>query len=111
MITVEFSPLLKQRTVAFCDDELNYHINESYCADEYDDEILAQIEILYRLGEKDMAHDYMQQYEQELERFANDPSSCTHTEDELQTMKAGLLEFWTKLTSKEIPTFTDDQDR
>ena len=68
---VEFSPSLKKRTIEFCDDELNYHINDSGCAWEYHNEITSQIEILVLLGEKDMAEgyadDYMEYLKEELE--------------------------------------------
>ena len=31
---VEFNETLISRTIEFCDDELNYHINDCYCAEE-----------------------------------------------------------------------------
>ena len=59
---IEFSNKLRKRTIAFCDDELNYHINESGCATDYHDEILAQIEILFLLGETEPAEQYAFEY-------------------------------------------------
>ena len=58
MKTVEISPKLERKIVAFCDDELNYHIFESGCADEYEDECMAQIELLKLLGYETLANSY-----------------------------------------------------
>lgn len=63
---VEFSDKLKEKTVAFCMDELNYHIKESGCADEYHNEILAQIEILFLLGETELARRFAFDYGNEI---------------------------------------------
>lgn len=49
---------LEKKIVAFCDDELNYHINECGCAEEYKDEIEAQIELLRLMGYDEMADRY-----------------------------------------------------
>lgn len=38
------------RTMAFCQDELDYHIYDSGCAWQYHDEIMAELEILCQLG-------------------------------------------------------------
>ena len=61
---IEVSDKLKERTIEFCDDELNYHIGESYCANEYHTEILAEIEILFLLGEKEKALEYAKLYQE-----------------------------------------------
>ena len=61
---IEISPELEKDIVDFCDDELNYHINESGCADEYETEIKAQIELLRLLGYDDMANEYKDEYEE-----------------------------------------------
>lgn len=63
---IRISEDLEKRIVAFCDDELNYHINDSGCADEYDEEIRAQIELLQLLGYGEMAEDYETQYNEWL---------------------------------------------
>ncbi len=63
MKTIKISSEMEKKIVAFCDDELNYHINESGCADEYEDEIEAEIYLLNQLGYVDMANDYKAQYE------------------------------------------------
>lgn len=60
--TINISASLEKSIVAFCNDELNYHINESGCANEYDSEIKAQIELLRLLGHTQMADDYAAQY-------------------------------------------------
>lgn len=65
--TIHISDELEEKIVAFCDDELNYHINESDCADEYDSEITAQIELLQLLGRNEMAERYEKQYREWLE--------------------------------------------
>lgn len=59
---IEINDKLREKTIAFCEDELSYHIEDSYCANEYHDEILAEIEILFLLGEKEMALDYAELY-------------------------------------------------
>lgn len=69
--TIRISDSLEDKIVAFCDDELNYHINESGCAHEYEDEILAQIELLRLLGYTDMAAGYAEDYEIYLEENAD----------------------------------------
>lgn len=61
--TITISDELEKLIVDFCDDELNYHINESGYAAEYDGEIKAQIELLKLLGYDTMASDYMKDYE------------------------------------------------
>ncbi len=65
MKVIKISSKMERKIVAFCDDELNYHINESGCANEYKDEIEAQIYLLNQLGYTDMADDYKKQYEAE----------------------------------------------
>jgi hypothetical protein len=47
--TITISDELEKLIVAFCDDELNYHINESGCAEEYHHEITE--EKLYEMCE------------------------------------------------------------
>lgn len=70
MKTITISPELESKIVAFCDDELNYHIGESGCAEEYEDEITAQIELLRLLGHNDLVtkyQDYFDEYMSEYE--------------------------------------------
>ncbi len=74
VVDVRFCGDFKKRTIAFCKDELNYHINESGCADEYHDEICAQIELLYRLGDECSARKYKNQYLKSLnEQIREEP--------------------------------------
>lgn len=65
---ITITPELEKNIVAFCDDELNYHINESGCAESYDTEIRAQIELLKLLGHNDIANEYSKEYRRELRR-------------------------------------------
>lgn len=53
---------LKEYTIGLCEDELNYHVNKSGCADEYHGDICVEIELLYRLGAEDSATSYKEQY-------------------------------------------------
>lgn len=63
MKNIKVSSEMERKIIAFCDDELNYHINESGCADEYEDEIEAEIFLLTQLGCTDIADHYKEQYE------------------------------------------------
>ena len=67
MKTITISTELEKEIYDFCDDELNYHINESGCAEEYEAEILAQIELLKLLGYTDLAEGYEEDYRTYLE--------------------------------------------
>lgn len=64
-MTIEFNDVLREKTIAFCNDELNYHITEC-CATDYHNEILAQIEILFLLGEAKSARKYAFEYGNEV---------------------------------------------
>lgn len=66
--TITITPELEKDIIDFCYDELNYHINESGCAEEYDTEIRAQIELLKLLGHNGMANKYSKEYRRELRR-------------------------------------------
>ena len=66
MKTIKINKKLENKIIAFCDDELNYHINESECAEQYHDEIMAQIELLMLLGCLNMANKYIKQYEDQI---------------------------------------------
>lgn len=61
--TITISESLERDIVNFCEDELNYHINESRCADAYDTEIRTQIKLLKLLGYEQMAEGYLNDYE------------------------------------------------
>ena len=73
--TISISDELESKIIRFCDDELNYHINESGCPDEYQDEILAQIELLRLLGKTDMADQYEEENKAHMEEFTEDKES------------------------------------
>lgn len=66
---IEISSELEKSIVAFCVDELDYHINESYCAEEYADEIKAQIELLQLLGYTEEANDYEGQFDEYMQEY------------------------------------------
>ena len=89
---VKFSPSLASRTISFCLDELNYHIDESGCAEEYHDEILAQIELLFQLGEKDDAKMWLDSYKERLED-AISRSDSTYEECDLVELQEDLNKF------------------
>ena len=57
---------LEEGIYRFCMDELNYHINESYCTKEYDSEIKSQIELLKLLGYEEEATKFEQQYKEKV---------------------------------------------
>lgn len=69
MKTIHISTELEQKIVAFCDDELNYHINESGHAEEYANEIEAQIELLRLLDHEDMARSYEEQFAEVMNEY------------------------------------------
>ncbi len=60
-ITIE--PELERAIVDMCDDELNYHIKESGCAEEYASEISVQIRLLEKLGYSQKAKQYQEQFQ------------------------------------------------
>lgn len=66
MKTIQIDDELEKKIVKFCDDELNYHINESRCVDEYEDECFAQIELLKLLGYVATAKEYEDQLSRKL---------------------------------------------
>ena len=66
MKTITITDELEKEIYDFCDDELNYHINESGCAEEYEAEILAQIELLKLLGYTEEAEEYAEDYRNQL---------------------------------------------
>ncbi len=59
---IEFNNELIEKTIAFCNDELEYHLKDSGCANEYHNENLAEIEILSLIGEKENALEYANWY-------------------------------------------------
>ena len=65
-MVIDIDKTLKERMIEFCDDELNYHINESGCAESYHGETLAEIELLFLLGKPDWAMEYANDYGNEI---------------------------------------------
>jgi hypothetical protein len=72
MKTITISPELESKIVAFCNDELDYHIGESGCAEEYEDEITAQIELLRLLGYDDLANGYQDYFDEYMSEYENE---------------------------------------
>lgn len=70
--TIRISEELERKILRFCDDELNYHINESGCAEEYHNEIMAQIELFQLLGYPNLAEAYENDYHKYLEEHYED---------------------------------------
>ena len=65
--TIVVTKEMEDKIYDFCDDELNYHINESGCADEYAGETEAEIYILRQLGYNEAADTYERQMEEYME--------------------------------------------
>ncbi len=61
IIFVEFDQAFKERTIEFCKDELQWHLDEGK-PDEYPSENLAEIELLYKLGEVDEAEAFARSF-------------------------------------------------
>lgn len=60
--TITISQEFEKDIVKMCNDELNYHINESGCVGEYESEIKTQIKLLRQLGYTDKADYYEKQF-------------------------------------------------
>ena len=95
---VNFNETLKNRTIAFCEDELNYHINESGCANEYHDETCAEIELLYRLGKERSARSYKRQYLAAINSQIKDEYDIDYRKD-LRALKDNFNKFWDALVA------------
>lgn len=65
--TIVVTKEMEDKIYDFCDDELNYHINESGCADEYAGETEAEIYILRQLGYNEAADIYERQMKEYME--------------------------------------------
>lgn len=104
--TITISNELEKKIVAFCDDELNYHIHDSGCADEYEGEIIAQIELLRLLGYKEIADEYESDFIDEIKELSgncdddweyvedteDDPFCKAVSPDELEDSKIDIRE-------------------
>ena len=60
---IEISEQLRQDIYDMCDDELNYKIYSSGCAEDYDATIRTMCTLLEILGFKDDAETYLNDYE------------------------------------------------
>lgn len=70
--TIHISEELEKRILDFCKDELEYHICESGCAEQYHSEILAQIELLKLLEDHSTAECYTDAYHNYLQENYED---------------------------------------
>ena len=91
-MTIDISPELEKKIVAFCDDELNYHIHESFCADEYQNEIEAQIELLRLMGYDRMADRYEKDFNTWMKENFDDVDT-DEDEDEYDPDVLYIVEF------------------
>ncbi len=73
MKTINIPDDMVSKIIAFCDDELNYHINDSGCAEQYQGESEAEIFLLRELGQDSMADHYEQQLKECLEETIGEP--------------------------------------
>lgn len=64
-MNVIFNDELVARTIGFCKDNLSFHIGECE-SEEHHEENLAEIELLYRLGEQELAKGYKDDYSERL---------------------------------------------
>ncbi len=87
---IEISKKLEERLIDSCHDELNYHIHESGCADEYHAENLAEIEMLYRLGLRRHARRLKTEYHRKLKEMIRNGRGIA----DLPALKRDLGEFW-----------------
>ncbi len=75
MTLVEFDQTFRERTIDFCKDELQWHIDECE-PDEYANETMAEIELLYKLGETDeaegFARDFIDALFEKIEDYTDD---------------------------------------
>lgn len=70
--TITITDEMEDAIVNVCYDELNYHINESGCPDEYELEIKTQIEMLRLLGHNDLAESYENQFNAKIQELSDD---------------------------------------
>ena len=96
MKTIKVNAALEKRILVSCSVRLNYHLYECAIADEYHDEILAQIELLYHLGYKPDAARYENQYKHFLtEKLLDEESHRVKTH--LKALHNDLTKLWAEL--------------
>lgn len=66
---IEISEALEKDILYMCDDELNYQISESDCAEQYNTNILTKLHILNELGHTELAKEYAKDYTDYLFHF------------------------------------------
>jgi len=94
-MNVIFNDELMARTIGFCKDNLSFHIGECE-SEEHHEENLAEIELLYRLGEKELAEGYKNDYSERLAELktTDDYYGTAYIEmlmKELEDMWQGLI--------------------
>ena len=71
---IDFDEKLKKRTIDFCNDELNWHLSEAE-PDEYADETLAELRLLFDLGDewnaKKYAKIFIEDMKEQIETLPN----------------------------------------
>lgn len=80
MKTIKVSDEMVSKITAFCNDELNYHINESGCLECYKDESEAEIFLLRQLGENSAADRYETQLKEQLDELSEDSNKYSDGE-------------------------------
>ena len=61
-MTIKLDDVLKKKVITLCVDGLNENINEREYIEDFHDEILTQIELLFLLGETEEARGYAYEY-------------------------------------------------
>ena len=68
---IDFDEKLKKRTIDFCNDELNWHLSNAE-PDEYADETLAELELLFKLGDEWNAKKYAKIFIEDMKEQIKD---------------------------------------
>ena len=103
-MNILFNDELMARTVEFCKDELSYHIGECE-SEEYHTENLAEIELLFRLGEQELAEEYRNDYSERLSELKI--SDDYYGSEYIDMLMKELEDMWQSLvgenTKNEVP--------
>lgn len=65
-VNIELTDIQTKNLIEALDDDINYKISESGCANEYEKQIRIYIMLLEKLGEADKAKDYIRKLKTEL---------------------------------------------
>ena len=97
MNNIIFNEGLMSRTISFCSDELDYHINQCEC-EEYHGENLAEIELLYRLGEKAAAEGFKDSFAEKLDALKK--TDDYYGTEYIDSLKKELEDVWASLADE-----------